>query len=156
MLKKFFLVVAVMAITVSSFAGDWGVAGCGLGGMLVKKNEVLPQLGASILNDLISPQTFAITSGTSGCVEGTGKQVSKFVSVNRVALITDISRGQGETLVGLSEIIGCKNSANLSHVLKTNFNVIFPAGNTPSEEVTGNIYKSIKDNSTLKNCKSLS
>src|SRR4051794_6265352 len=48
----------------------WGMAGCGLGALVIDRNETLPQLAAYVLNYLVySNNTFGMTSGTSNCVE---------------------------------------------------------------------------------------
>lgn len=91
-------------------AGGYNMAGCGLGGMLIKDPSTFPQVIAATVNNLISPQTFAITSGTSECSEdGMVKselKVPVFASVNFENLKQDMAQGTGEYLGSLASLLG--------------------------------------------------
>ena len=69
-MRKFPLLVTLvgaMAFASSALAAGYGAAGCGFGGMLIKENKILHQIGAWFLNGILGNQTFAMTSGTSDC-----------------------------------------------------------------------------------------
>ena len=107
-------------------AKHYGDAGCGLGLQLMGKdgNQVL----AATTNGTSYTQLFGISSGTSGCTDdgavAQNKQVPAFIEMNKVALAKEAARGEGETLAGLAQLMGC--SANtLAPVMKANYNKIF-------------------------------
>ena len=96
MKKCLFLI--VFGLSSVALADPYGTAGCGLGALAFQDQPGKIQIVSAILNNIISPQTFAITSGTSSCVDTGSTQSSMFISVNKVALQKDISRGSGESL----------------------------------------------------------
>lgn len=125
------LVIALMTVFSSlSFAKQYGEAGCGLGLQLMGKdgNQVL----AATTNASSYTQMFGISSGTSGCTEGgavaQNKQVPAFIEVNKMALAIESARGQGETLAGLAQLMGCKADA-FAPAMKANYNKIFVESN---------------------------
>lgn len=151
MLKKvaFF---AALVITANAQAAHYGMAGCGLGSMVFKDQPGKIQIVASTVNNIVSPQTFAISSGTSGCFEdGSSSAHLKYIETNKVALQNDVSRGSGETLDGLMTILGCQNQPAVKSSLKKNYDQIFTRDSAPQ------IMDAIKNNSQLKqNCSRLS
>ncbi len=123
---KKLLVLMISLGGMSAFAGNYGEAGCGLGSVVMGKdgNQVL----ASTTNDTSGTQTFGISSGTSNCVDGgtvaINREVPMFIEVNRIALAKDSARGQGETLAGLAQLMGCQEHA-FGHAMKANYDAIF-------------------------------
>lgn len=93
------------------FTGQgYGTAGCGLGSVIFGDKPGMIQVVAATINDY-SGQTFAISFGTSNCGEsGKAARAQQFIETNKVALENDLSRGAGESIVALSEVMGCKNS----------------------------------------------
>lgn len=124
---KKILMIGMMLVGASAFAKHYGDAGCGLGAMVIGNEPGFKQVLAATVN-ATGMQTFGITSGTSGCVdEGAvrgAKAVPMFIEVNTLALAKDAARGEGETLAGLANLMGC-NSKNLGSALKQNYNQIF-------------------------------
>lgn len=157
-----FLAVAMVFSFCGNFAsaagkdGKWsrpyGMAGCGLGSQVVGKRG--GQISAATTNGTSMNQLFAITMGTSNCVDDPSSEVAsrmdKFIVTNRVALVTDIARGNGETLSGLLSIMGCQSSSNTGTVLQSRFNEIFPDAGLYTNEVTDNIISVIKNESAVK------
>jgi hypothetical protein len=92
------------------FTGQgYGMAGCGLGSIVFGDKPGMIQVVAATLNST-GYQTFAISTGTSNCGEsGKSARANQFIEVNKVALENDLSRGAGEAIVALSEVMGCKN-----------------------------------------------
>ncbi len=103
------------------FTGQsYGLAGCGLGSIVFGDKPGMIQVVAATLNGT-GYQTFAISTGTSNCGES-GKQAraEQFIEVNKVSLENDLSRGAGESIVSLSEVMGCKNT-NFTVELKSRY-----------------------------------
>ena len=77
-----------------------------------------------------------------------------FVGGNTVAIANDIARGDGETLVGLSQLMGCPNGNELGITLQRSFHAIFPSSKVTPNEVTDSIISVIKGNVELaQSCK---
>jgi hypothetical protein len=125
---KNILAILMLLVGSSAFAAAYGDAGCGLGSMIFGDEKGFTQVFAATSNGSSGNQTFGITTGTSNCtdqgaVKG-AKAVPMFIEVNKVALAKDAARGEGETLAGLANLMGC-NSKNLGPALKQNYNSIF-------------------------------
>lgn len=89
---------------------NYGTAGCGLGSVVFGDQPGMIQVVAATLNST-GYRTFAISSGTSNCGEaGKSARANQFIEVNKVALENDLSRGAGESIVALSEVMGCQNT----------------------------------------------
>ena len=135
-----------------AMAKPYGEAGCGLGSVIFGNEAGSNQIFASITNYVLGDQTFGISSGTSNCVDdgkvASGKEVPMYIEVNKLALAKDAARGQGETLAGLSQIMGCKEQATLGTALKGNYESLFDS-KTPANEITDGIITIIKNNESL-------
>ena len=154
-------VLSLLLATILPFqaeAGKYGMAGCGLGSLVWQDKPGKIQILASTTNDLVSPQTSAITSGTSNCVEDRDDRVAElFININHEALKKDISRGEGETIVHLSQIYRCSNSDTFGVALKQNFQRIFPAHDVSAAQVQKTIRATLESHEQLaKSCKTLS
>ena len=97
--------------------------------MIIKDKSQWPQLGASIVNDLIIPRTSAITSGTSNCVApypSFAKVEQKvYIESNLANLAKDASRGDGSYLHGMAEVFGCNNQPSFAKISQENYSNIF-------------------------------
>lgn len=130
----------------SSFAFHYGTAGCGLGAMAFKDQPGKIQIVASILNNLVVPQTSAITTGSSNCTEVSADDVAThYIESNGEALQKDISQGSGETLNGLLTLWGCGNVDKVGADLQSNYQQIYSNNNA---EVGANLKKVIRQNNT--------
>lgn len=145
------LLVLGLAMSASSaLAANYGTAGCGLGAMVFKDEPGKIQIVSATLNNIISPQTSAITSGTSNCYEDDARaEAAMYVTVNEQALQNDIARGNGETLAGLGKIFKCEDTDMLGSALQRNYKSIFPATNVPGEDVAKSIESSITNDGAL-------
>jgi hypothetical protein len=89
----------------------YGMAGCGLGSMVFQRNVRSEQWLASIINEAFIPQSFAISTGTSNCVDVDEEQSQAeqeiFIDSNFHALRVDAARGDGESLRAYAELVGC-------------------------------------------------
>jgi len=151
-MKRSLCSIAVLALALSAspaFAADYGTAGCGIGAMAFKDQPGKIQIIAATLNNLISPQTFAITSGTSNCTNNPQTASTMFIMVNKQALRTDISRGGGESLAGLSKILKCSDSAELGSSLQKDYGKIFPNTAVTPEQINQSIHEAIQSDREL-------
>ncbi len=125
----------------SAYANHIGPAGCGLGNVILGKEN---QIFAATLN-ATGYQTFAITTGTSNCTDqgGTAK-LESYVEANQVALSKEMARGQGESLVGLTEVLGCRDNGDVKAVLKNNFQNIYSNENLSAHQISNNILRTLK------------
>ena len=169
-MKRFFVVFTFCSVTFFAvslqnvYAEGYGMAGCGLGGLILgDKPGKGPQLGAMLLNT-IGVQTLALTSGTSACSDGkaaTGiirAQVEQkvYVESNLELLKSDLAKGEGETLMNLAFLMGCQQQdySLFSTVAQKNYGMIFADGSQASF-VHYNIKQLVRGNSVLANSCSL-
>jgi hypothetical protein len=112
----------------------YGMGGCGLGSLVIEKNETLPQLGVTFLNNAISPQTSAITSGTSNCTDKAREVASVeqevFISANLNSISKEAAQGHGTTIEALGEVFGCSEdgTAALKVLCQDKHQEIFSSG----------------------------
>jgi len=130
--------------------GVYGSAGCGLGSMAFGDQPGAVQILASTTNNIVFPQTFAITTGTSNCQPGAMADGTRnLVETNRVALAKDVSRGTGETIGALAVINRCEDSAAVGAALQAQFKGIFASEQASTEEVTAAILRTLHGNPSL-------
>ena len=135
----------------------YGAAGCGLGSMLFGAKPGMVQVLAATTNASSYSQTFGITTGTSNCDSGGGGTASAkvFIEANREALAKDVSRGQGETIIGLAAIAGCADSNAVGVKLQSEFGTVFPDASVSSDNVTTSVLKVLQSDAALA-CSNLS
>lgn len=136
------LVAAVVAPSVS-FADN--VGGCGLGSKLFDgKKGLFPQVLAITTNGMAF-QTFAVTSGTSGCtrdgVVSSDWKSAAFIDSNMNKLAMDMSRGQGESLKSLATLMQVAPTDELAFnsTLQSKFGEIFSNPSVTSSDVASAI-----------------
>ena len=152
------LVVSVISVTASAqakkssskFVRPYGMAGCGLGSVVVGKKG--SQVFAATTNHTAASQLFGITFNTLNCLDGTENQVAGqtdfYIKANQAAVQGDIARGSGETLAALSKVLRC-NSSEFAPVLQKNYGEIYSQDNLPANEVTDAIITVIKNDKSL-------
>lgn len=124
---KFILIFSALVISASAFAAKpYGMAGCGWGSQLMGKdgNQIL----AATTNGTSGNQTFGISSGTSNCVTASQQtaKIRNFIEANYASLVTDMAKGQGDSLTTLSSFYGCDTGA-FATTMKSNYEKITPA-----------------------------
>ena len=138
----------------------YGMAGCGLGSVLFGESENRGgQILASTTNDVYSNNTFGMSSGTSNCVPEKStsyaeakKNMDMFVAANKEALANDIAKSNGETVLAISNIMGCSDSAYLGAKLQARYEVIFDADE--DLQVSDNMLDTVTtDRYLTENCK---
>lgn len=143
-MKKFMLASALAALSTTAFAGPSANTGCGLGSMVMEKQDsVVTQVLAVTTNGTFGNQTFGITSGTLGCAKPakivSNDKVNVFVASNMDALATDIANGQGETVDTLAVMMEVEDKAAFVAKLQANFDKIYTADSVSSADVIDNI-----------------
>lgn len=117
-------------------AGKYGMAGCGLGSMIIQTND-FSQIFAATSNGTSGNQTFGITSGTSNCTKDgvvkNEKAQEVFVHMNYNSLEKEMAIGKGEKLNALATLVGCSKNVNgFSEFAKANYSKLFSTSNDPS------------------------
>ena len=131
-------------------SGAYGLAGCGLGSMVFGREPGFVQVLAATTNNVIFPQTFAITTGTSNCQPGAfSAGTLNFVEANREALAKDVSRGEGEGIGALTVINACRDSREVGAALQRKFKLIFPSEQATSGEITAAILETLHSDKAL-------
>lgn len=130
--------------------------GCGLGTMVWEgKSGTAEQILAVTTNGTSSNQTFGITSGTLGCTQdGTIKPPKKaefFTDANLDKLAQDMSRGQGETLTSLAEVIGieAEDRSVFYAAAQNNFGRIFTSNDATARQVLESLYAVMAEDAKL-------
>ncbi len=118
------------------FARQYGMAGCGLGSVVMGKTG--GQISAGTTNGTSFNQTFGISAGTLNCVDSPSAEVAgrmdHFILVNRSQIQGDIARGNGETIAALGSYMGCTESSNkIGAQLKASYSDIFDHEAMPNE-----------------------
>jgi hypothetical protein len=145
-MRKLALLVGFMVIASASSAAaaGYGSAGCGWGGDVVAKKHFWGQFGALLLNGVSSNQTFAMTSGTSGCKKALGavlaqQEQQKFVEGNFTTLSKEMAAGEGEHLSTLAGLMGCSTESvgAFGAFTQVNFSAIVQSPDTSASELLG-------------------
>jgi len=126
--------VAVVAFGATAFAADYGSAGCGLGSLAFKSND-MTQVLAATTNGTFGSQTFGITFGTSGCNNKGLVKMSmareSFIEANYKDLSRDVASGKGEYVTNLAKLYGftTENTGTFTELLQKNHTTIFATNN---------------------------
>ena len=129
MKNMIFSIILFSLIPVFAFAGKYGMAGCGLGSIVIKSNGIM-QVAAATTNGTSASQTFGITSGTSNCTTDGVVQASKereaFVDASKEELMSNISAGEGEYLTTLATLYSCNEDvmSDFNKVAQDNYEAI--------------------------------
>jgi hypothetical protein len=143
------LFVGAMALSSTARAQSYGMAGCGLGSLLIKDNTTLMQVIAATLNGT-GYQTFGITSGTSNCTSGgvvkAQREQAAFAEVNFQDLKRNMAAGGGEFLTSFSSLLGCEEAAKpvLAKMTQTRYESILPTEATSPVQLVENVKSQIK------------
>ncbi len=149
-MKKLLKVALISGIIASGAFANENV-GCGLGTTILgdKTNDSLAtQVIAATLNNTSGNQTFGITSGTLGCKKPSkivDNNIHKFVADNMDELAIDISKGNGERLDTLAQMLNIPDNKKsvFYKKLKSNFDKIYASNKTEAADVIDSIAKNI-------------
>lgn len=116
---------ASVSMVTPAFADDTS-SGCGVGWMITKKQSLVSSSTRSTTNTVL-PNTFSMTSGTSGCaphsiVKNDEKAVI-FAVNNAEPLMVEMALGKGEYLKGFSQTLGCGDAffPGFSKLIQSNY-----------------------------------
>jgi len=158
---KFFLfsiIVFALSISMSLHSAPYGMAGCGLGSVIIKENKMIPQIIAVFLN-VTGIQTSGITTGTSNCttsgVVNKDKEQEVFVHLNFESLEREMAAGKGEKLDTLASLFGCSSSTEFNKMTKANYKILFKESDVdPPSHLLSHLRVEVQSNTNLKNtCK---
>ena len=133
----------------------WGMAGCSIWNYVIKDKEQGPQIGVWALEHFVfGVQTFAISSGTSNCVDGSSKMANNeqetFVTVNLAELQKEAAQGKGQHLDTLAEIFGCENKEGFANMSQSRYEALF--SNENPQAILQNYKSEIKASSMVGTC----
>jgi len=124
----------------------YGMGGCGLGSQLMGKegNQIL-----AITTNGTGTNTFAISSGTSNCVTAAEQTalIKNFIEANHHSLVTDMAKGQGDSVKTLASFYGCDSDLFASKV-QQNFETI-TNGKESATQIMVHINTMIENNDSL-------
>lgn len=128
--------------------------GCGLGTKVFDgKTGVAPHVLAGTTNGSSGNQTFGLSSGTSGCdaSQTLNYQANVFVNDNMQQLAVDFSRGEGEALNSLVNLMGVETQDKdlFATVVRSNFADIFSSENVTAQDVLSNLTTVMRENQKL-------
>ncbi|MEW5951056.1 MAG: DUF3015 family protein [Elusimicrobia bacterium] len=129
-MKKLLAAVIMLAGISASYAADYGSAGCGLGSMLFKEND-MSQILAATTNGTSANQTFAMTSGTLNCNNKGLVKVAmarqSYIEANYKQIAKEASWGKGEYVNNLAYLYGYtgEKTAEFASLLQKNYDKIF-------------------------------
>jgi hypothetical protein len=155
--KKLAIVALMVAFPVGAMAaGENNTGSCGWGAKLFDgQRGIAPQVLAATTNGTSGNQTFAISSGTSGCTQdGVVKsnwKTAMFIDGNKTKLARDMSTGSGETLESLAKLMGIQDQhkAAFFQVTKENFARIFATDNLTTDQVMASLKQVLATDSQL-------
>lgn len=160
--------VIVMAFTAAigmsatvAFAAETG-AGCGIGKVIFEgKSDKSSNIVASILNDILIPRTFFITTAATmgetilGCDPTTTvmkeEQKRSFVAANMDSLSQEMAQGQGMHLEALASVIGIEQADRQAffELTQSQYETLFPTSTASAEDVLGSIKTAMLANPEL-------
>lgn len=146
-MKKLLAVAVVAAFPMAAMAaGENNVGACGWGSKLFEGQAgIAPQVLAATTNGTSGNQTFAITSGTSGCTQDGAVssmwRTAMFIDGNKQKLARDMSVGSGEALDSLAHLIGveAQDRAVFNSLAKDNLARIFPSDDVATQQIVASL-----------------
>ncbi len=144
--------VAALVVSIGSVSAADSSSGCGLGWEVTQKQSLVSSAVRSTTN-VVLPNTFSMTFGTSGCTKHSvvkNEQEQKyFVEANLEQLTLEMAQGEGEYLRGFAAVMGCENVfGDFSSAVQRNYGTIVPATASPAV-LLENVKAQIRSNPTL-------
>jgi hypothetical protein len=147
--------IAIIPMTAMA-AGENNVGSCGWGSKVwAGQRGLVPQIGATSTNGTSGNQTFAITSGTSGCTQdgavSSNWKTAMYIDGNKSKLAQDMSKGSGESLESLAQLIGVKDADKVAfyRATKENFAQIFVSEQASADQIASALKQVMAADSTL-------
>jgi hypothetical protein len=143
----------------STIQADHGMAGCGLGSVIIKEKDRMPQVFAATTNSTYYNQLFGITTGSSNCTKSgivkKEKEQEVFVHLNYETLEREMASGRGEKLDTLSLLFGCSNPKEFGSVARNNFSKFFGSKDSSPTQLLSQLKEEVSKSETLKTVCSL-
>lgn len=127
----------------------YGLAGCGLGSIVFGQKPGFVQVFAATTNGTFNSQMFGITTGTLNCKGAMNTAAAEYVESNRVALAREAARGEGETVAGLSKIMGCQNTQGFGKAIQRAYPAIFGDNNASADQMANAIQQAVRNDNNL-------
>lgn len=156
-MKKMSVLLATLLLPVAAMAaGENNIGTCGWGSKVFQgQRGIAPQVLGATTNGTSGNQTFAITSGTSGCTQdgavSSNWKTAMFIDGNKEKLAQDMSKGSGESLQSLALLMGVKDAdkAAFYRATKENFAQIFSSDNVSAEQIAAGLKQVLAADSSL-------
>lgn len=144
MKKIVWVLLGISLLPLRAFSQDTS-GGCGLGWAVTKRMSLLSSSIRATTNSYL-PNTFSMTSGTSGCAKHSivknDEKAVIFAVNNYDSLMVEMAEGRGEYLQSFAQSLGCRDSkfGRFSTLIQSRYNVIAadPAGDGI------NLYKAVR------------
>lgn len=156
-MKKHFAL-AFLAVASMASAAKYGTAGCGLGSLAFGDQKGMIQIVAATVNNILVPQTSAITTGTSNCTEDgvalVDRERALFAEANFDVIKQEIAMGQGENVAVLASLYGCDGASvgSFGSAVQASYGTIGKSANAP--EMLDAIDGLVRTNAALSTCHS--
>jgi hypothetical protein len=133
----------------------YGMAGCGLGSLIMKSNTKGAQSSAATTNGYTYTTLFGIISGTSNCVDTDSETAAVerevFISANLASLSKEAAQGEGRHLLAFADVLGCAGEESYPQFVKVSQEQHQAIFNSEDPQAVLNSYISaVKSNSQLK------
>lgn len=133
----------------------YGMAGCGLGSLVMKSNTKGAQSSAATTNAYTYTTLFGILSGTSNCVDTDSETAAVerevYISANLASLSKEAAQGEGRHLLAFADVLGCASEESYPHFVKVSQEQHQAIFNSEDPQAVLNSYISaVKSNSQLK------
>ncbi len=155
-MKRILLATLLVSFLPAIAGAQNNIGSCGWGSKLFDGQKgIAPQVLGATTNGTSGNQTFAVTSGTSGCTQDgvvtTSWKTAAFLDANMNKVAADISRGQGQSLDSLAQLMQVDQADQQAFrtALQQNFSSIFPNSQVNSEQVRENLAKVLASDATL-------
>ena len=123
-----------------------GSDSCGLGWQVIQSKSLSATSTRGTTNSFVPP-TLGMTSGTIGCdahpIAAKDVPAARYVATNFDILKHEVAMGQGEILLGFSQVMGCSpnQARGFTQTLKANYVDVFPHGQITPVEMFKNVQK---------------
>ena len=156
-MKKLVAVAAVAALFPAvALAQQNNIGSCGWGSKVFDgQSGIAPQVLGATTNGTSGNQTFAITSGTSGCTQDgavrSSWKTAMFIDGNKEKLARDMSVGSGEALDSLAHLLGVESAdrAQFDRLARDNMQRIFPSSTAATEEIVSGLRQALAADARL-------
>lgn len=130
-LYTFLVFFALTSLSLSTFADDTS-RGCGVGTLAAPKKTLVSTSIAASVDYFVPSQSFATSSGTSGCAKHelvlNQKMQEHFIAIHLEQIKFDSAIGSGESIEVLARTLGCNDNGvnSLGIKLQSHFERLAP------------------------------